>query len=99
MIKENKFTPGTFILVPNKKKLQDLSPHAQLIWLWLCNFADEVGECFPSKTKLSKCTGLSVRSVDRAVNELTDKNWMKKTNRFQEEGGQTSNFYQLFLLD
>lgn len=91
------FQKGTFIIVPNKHRMSELSSSTQLIWVWLCAYANEDGECYPSRTTLSKNINKDVRTVDRSIKELLLKGWMKKKPQYRNSA-QTSNLYILWLL-
>jgi hypothetical protein len=97
----SKFKKGTFAIVPNKEYLDELSTNAQCLWLWLCIYADENGECFPSRKLLARNTKRSVRAIDYALDELEEKKWVKRVVRYQKKDKmeQTTNLYQLYLLD
>lgn len=92
------FEPGSFILVPNKNRLDEISANSQVLWLWLCAFANEDGECYPSRSLLAKKMNRTPKTVDKSLSELEEKGWLKKKHQVFE-GQYTSNLYQLFLLD
>ena len=50
---------------------------------------------FPSKATLAKRTGLSARQVQRAVQGLERKGFLKRISRFAGTRGRTSNAYDL----
>jgi hypothetical protein len=98
MSNKTQFKPGTFILVPNKHKLQDLSMKAIVVWVTLCAYADNDGVCFPSKTTLSKLCGLGERTLSRGLEELKEKKWISWETRKKGDGSFLSNYYKLYLM-
>lgn len=95
---ENQFEPGTFVIVANKNSLCDLSTRAQVTWLALCAHANEDGNCWPSINRLAAIVGVGHRTIQRGLEELIEKKWVKKENRYRGDGAATSNYYTLFLV-
>lgn len=93
-----KYEKGNFITVPNKKSLQTLSATAQALFVWICNYADSDGVCFPSRATLAKNLNTSDRTVDAYLRELEDKNFIQKTNRFHKNE-KISNEYQIMIIE
>lgn len=50
----------------------DLPSTDKMVLLCLCNFANDTGDCWPSISTLVKKTGLSERTVQRAIRRLID---------------------------
>lgn len=93
-----KYEKGSFVVIPNKDELFGLEPHVQAIFFWICNYADENGICFPSRTTLANCAGCSVKSVDRAFEILVEKKMLLKQTRKNGEKNLT-NIYQILIVD
>lgn len=93
-----RYEKGNFITVPNRKYLQNLSATAQALFVWICNYADDDGICFPSRSTLAKKLNTSDRTVDTYLKELEEKGFIKKTNRFYENE-KISNEYQLLIIE
>lgn len=93
-----KFKPGTFIIVPNKAGIKDLSMKAQVTWFALCAYADDDGVCYPSKKTLSRLSGIGERTLSRGLEELRDKQWIKWNVKKKKDGSFESNTYTLFLV-
>lgn len=94
------YSEGTFIIVPNKEKIRGLPAHIQTVYLWICSYADEKGECFPSRSRLAQDAGVSTKSIDRAINKLIEINILKKVNRFSAgKREKTSNLYKILGSD
>lgn len=91
-----KYEKGTFIVVPNKDTLRGLDPQTQVLFLWICSYADEAGVCFPSITKLAEDCGISKRTVDSRLRKLCELGVLEVTNR-AVNNLQTSNEYQILL--
>lgn len=93
-----RYQKGTFVTVPNIQTLEKLPPSAQALFMWLCSYADEQGQCFPSRSVLANNLHCSIRSVDTHLNTLIKQGYIKKENRFRDNE-QTSNLYQIMLID
>lgn len=91
------YEKGSFITVPNKKVLRGLHPTAQAIYMWLCNYANEDGNCFPSRKTLSKDAKCSVKTVDNMMKLLVEKGLVTVEHRSDERGDQGTNLYTLPL--
>lgn len=92
-----KYEKGNFITVPNKSELKKLDAQSQVLFMWLCSFTDEKGQCYPSVNRLAECCGLSRKTIIERVKILIDKGFLTKTSRFNENS-QQSNLYQIHLL-
>jgi hypothetical protein len=92
-----KYEKGSFLVVPNKKTLEGLDVHAQVVYFWLCDFSDENGECFPSRSTLAELGNISLSSVDKALTILETTGLIVKFKRFYEQAP-TSNMYQLNIV-
>ena len=91
-----KYEKGSFIVVPNSGKLSGLDPQTQCLFMWLCFFANQEGECFPSRATLANKTGMSDNTVDRKVKELIAFGFIEKENRFVN-GEAKSNLYHIII--
>lgn len=66
----------------------------RFVLLVLCNYADENGQCYPSRETIAKKTSLSVRSVQTHLNWLSENGFLTWKN--QRMGSRQSvNVYQL----
>ena len=93
-----KYEKGEFILVANKTKLRSLKPAAQCLFMWLCAYANNDGECWPSRERLRQDIGAStIKTVDRHLKQLEALGFVTKRFRYQNTKQQT-NGYQLQLL-
>jgi DNA-binding transcriptional MocR family regulator len=92
-----KYEKGNFITVPNKSELKKLDAQSQVLFMWLCSFTDEKGQCYPSVSRLAECCGLSRNTIIDRVKILIERGFITKTERFSENS-QQSNLYQIHLL-
>ena len=87
-----KYKKGTFLVIPNKQELIGMKSSEQVVFFWICSFANENGLCFPSKKKLAEYSGISPRNVFNALEALIEKGLLKKKTRDHQ-----SNEYQIML--
>src|SRR5450631_1470992 len=72
-----------------------LTLQSRMVLFVLADSADKFGKCWPSITTIVKCAGMSVRSVQRAIVDLEEREFISRAPRFDETGRQTSTLYQL----
>jgi len=97
--KNVKYQKGTFITVPNKHHLAGQSPVTQVLFMWICSFADENGVCHPSRETLRKCVGVnSVRTIDKHLTILCQLGLLSKAERVKNQEKMT-NLYQVELKE
>lgn len=92
-----KYKKGTFVVLPNISSLDRLPAACQAIYVWLCKYADDDGQCFPSRKKLAGHIDVDMRTVDKHLLLLEQLGLIKKTFRKKGES-QTSNMYQILIL-
>lgn len=63
----------------------------------LADMADEAASCYPGQERLSAMTGLSVKTVSRALARLEAAGLIKRERRFDAFGHRTSDRYHLQL--
>ncbi|CAM4450112.1 helix-turn-helix domain-containing protein [Vibrio agarivorans] len=73
------------------------SPITKLILIQLASKADQRGACYPSHHCLARECDISIRTVQRHLTILFEMGILTKTNRFDKQGVQSSNLYQLNL--
>ena len=72
----------------------DLSSKAVSVYLYLCERASkETKSCYPSMKTIAKDLHISLASVKRSINELEKNSYIRKENRFRDNGGKSSNLY------
>lgn len=93
-----KYERGSFITVPSRNTLRGVHPTAQTLYMWLCSYANETGNCFPSRTTLAEDVGCSERTVDAMLDILCEKGLLKKSGR-KDGDRQLSNLYTVLVID
>ena len=75
---------------------KELSQSARFIFTVLCTFAttDNRG-CWPSNDAVAEAAGVSKRTVIRAYQELETRGIIARSDRFKEEGSQTSSYTRI----
>lgn len=93
-----RYNKGDFVVVPNKHKLEELSGVELGLYIWLCSFANNEGECFPARKTLAKKLGISLSTLIRATKTLSSLGLITKTQR--KEGNEIkSNLYHINILN
>ena len=69
------------IVKANVMQDPDLSITGKAVYALLCTFANKERECFPTITHLSELLSVSRRTVERAIVELKDKEYVTKKGR------------------
>jgi len=92
------YVKGDFILVPNKLAIKGLQPSDQAVFMWICSYVNDEGWCFPSRSRLAKDCGMSIKTVDRAMERIIEKGLMTKQIRKKGEKN-LSNIYQVLIVE
>ena len=92
-----KYQKGEFITIPNKSTLRGLDPVLQVVFLWLCDHSDDNMQSFPSRASLAAECGISVRTLDRAMQELVSKGFIAKSARYSQNV-RSSNLYEVVIF-
>lgn len=90
---ENHERGGKKIMIDKMKVYQDteLSSKAVSVYLYLCERASkETKSCYPSMKTIAKDLHLSLASVKRSIQELERSAYIKKENRFRDNGGKAA---------
>jgi hypothetical protein len=98
MARVTNYEKGNYLIVPNMHVVLKLRGAALNVYLAIVNYSDESGKCFPSYNRLCKDTGYKQRQCIAAMNQLVEAGLIKKYGRARNDGGQTSNSYQLYLI-
>lgn len=93
-----KYEKGTFVVVPNKNVLKGLSPNLQIIFFWVCSFADENGVCWPSRSTIAKNSGIGKQTVDKHIKNLVELGFLTKEKR-KDGAKNMTNVYQIMVID
>ena len=75
-----------------------MDPTAQALYMWLCSYANESDECFPSRATLAADVGVSPRTIDAALELLIGASLVKKQVRYKENE-QLSNLYTVIVKE
>lgn len=81
--------------VLNRVYESSLPSRAKTVMFYLVNRSNKELTCFPAIPTIARETGLSERTVQRALKELVEEGFVKKTPRYRGNGGQSSNLYSL----
>lgn len=73
----------------------DLPHRAVAVYMYLKNRANKDSSCFPAVGTIAKDLSLSKRTVYRALDELEQKGFVKRSARWREKGGRSSSLYLL----
>lgn len=76
-------------------KAPDIGASAFLVYGILSWMAWYRPSCYPSNAKLQEMTGLSERTVAKAIDTLVEHGFISKTNRQAKDGGKLSNLYTI----
>ena len=101
-----KYEPGSFITIPNKEYLNELTSTEIVAYMWICSYANKQGICYPSRVTIakhiksteSKSGHMTTMTIDKAIKVLVKKGFLLVKNRKTVKGKRTSNLYQLMLL-
>lgn len=91
-----KYERGSFITVGSRDTLRGLHPTAQALYMWLSSYANETGNCFPSRKTLANDVGCSEDTVDKMLVMLVENGLISKEMRFSG-GSQSSNMYTVLI--
>ena len=80
-------------------QMDGLSPTERLLMLALARHADKDGVCWPSHSRIAALTGLTVRTIQRTLPALVERNHLDIDGRARNDGASTSNLYRLFVED
>lgn len=87
-----------FLVVPNKDIIKGKTPQLQAIYMWICSFADDEWQCYPSIQTISDCAWCSRDTVIRKLKDLEELWILIRQHRFNNNE-KTSNLYQIRILD
>ena len=85
----------TFIACPANVFQSTISPTAYKVFLILKSFDGKDHRIFPSKKTLAQRCGLGLTSIYKAIKQLAKADLITIVSRFDYNGRQTSNFYQI----
>jgi hypothetical protein len=94
-----KFQKGNFITVPNKASLRGLPAALQIVYMWICDYADNDGKCFPSYTRLAEDAGIHRATAIENIKKLVEIGILKIEKRVRKDGGYSSNEFTILLKE
>lgn len=74
---------------------ESISCKAKQVYTYLAHRSNRENTCFPGLKRIAKECGMSLSSVQRALNELVSEGLLKKLARYRYDGSQTTNLYVL----
>lgn len=73
----------------------DLPHRAVAVYLYLSDRANKEGTCFPAIRTMAKDMNTSVSTVKRAISDLEQNGFIRKKQRWRENGGKSSLLYEI----
>ncbi len=73
----------------------DLPHRAIAVYLYLQNRSDKEGTCYPAIGTIARELHLSVSTVKRAICDLEENGYIRKTQRWRENGGRSSLLFEI----
>lgn len=75
-------------------------PHrARAVYMYLADRADKEGKCYPAIGTIARELKLSRSTVKRAISDLEKSGYLRKEQRWRENGGKSSNMFYLTKED
>lgn len=72
-----------------------LTHRARAVYMYLRDRADADGKCWPGVKRIASDLHLSRRTAQRALADLEQAGYIKRDERFRENGSRTSNLYTI----
>ncbi len=73
----------------------ELSHRAKVVYIYLKDHSNKEGTCWPGIKTIAAGVSLSRSTVKRALDDLVKAGLVEKSSRRRENGGVTSNLYQI----
>ncbi len=73
----------------------ELSHRAKAVYIYLKDRSNKEGTCWPGIKTIAAGVSLSRSTVKRALDDLVKAGLVEKSSRWRENGGLTSNLYQI----
>lgn len=90
------FSGPMFAMIPEGLLLDTaVPPVAVRVWGILARHGMDAASCWPSQRRIADLAGVSIPTVGRAIKTLEERRWVRVVQRFDSEGAQTSNGYEL----
>ena len=83
--------------MPYDRKIyeSELPNRAVAVYLYLKDRADKEGTCYPAIGTIAKELHLSVSTVKRAIADLERNGYIRKKQRWRENGGRSSLLFEI----
>ena len=72
-----------------------LTHRARAVYMYLRDRADADGKCWPGVKRIASDLHLSRRTAQRALTDLEQAGYIRRDERFRENGSRTSNLYTI----
>ena len=72
---------------------EELSHRARAVYMYLRDRSDAEGKCWPGIKTIAADLKLSRRTVQRALSDLERLGYVRRDDRFRDNGSRTSNLY------
>lgn len=72
-----------------------LTHRARAVYMYLRDRADADGKCWPGVKRIASDLHLSRRTTQRALADLEQAGYIRRDERFRENGSRTSNLYTI----
>lgn len=73
----------------------DLPHRAVAVYLYLRDRANKEGTCYPAIKTIANDLSMSVSTVKRAISDLEQNGFIRKKQRWRENGGKSSLLYEI----
>lgn len=83
------------MIVPKGIYERNLSSKAVCVFVYLCDKANQNGECYPAVRTVANDLHMSKSTVFRALKELEDAGLLTRQHRHRTHGGMSSNLYMI----
>lgn len=72
---------------------ESLTHRARVVYMYLRDRSDGEGKCWPGVKRIASDLHLSPRTVQRALSDLERAGYVKRAERYRENGSRMSNMY------
>lgn len=79
----------------NSLYASDLPHRARAVYMYLSYRADKDGKCYPAIGTIARELKLSRSTIKRSISDLEKSGYIRKEQRWRENGGKSSNMYYL----
>lgn len=92
-----KYIKGDYFIVPNRDFLRGKPANYRSVYVALCVYANEDGECFPSIKTICETASVSKNNLKSIIDQMVADGVLAKTNRMDGKENK-SNLYQIMLM-